>query len=132
MSSFFDSQLCVSRRRCRECRRGRDFRRGVILSFEEPNDIDFVCPYGLSSDDFPQDIEPTLGDMIKSLGETVSREGRAIAGGEDKIERGEYKQRLAICQDCQFWVNGSRCAKCGCFMRLKARLRVGKCPIGKW
>jgi hypothetical protein len=39
--------------------------------------------------------------------------------------------RLEICRKCQFYSN-HRCAKCGCFMFIKARIRGMKCPIGQW
>ena len=41
--------------------------------------------------------------------------------------------RLKICQTCEFFkVNGSRCKKCGCFMKAKTTLEMAKCPVGKW
>lgn len=41
--------------------------------------------------------------------------------------------RLKICQSCEFFkVNGSRCKKCGCFMKIKTTLEMAKCPVGKW
>jgi len=46
-------------------------------------------------------------------------------------ELAEY--RLKICQSCEFFkVNGSRCKKCGCFMKAKTTLEMARCPIGKW
>ena len=41
--------------------------------------------------------------------------------------------RLKICQACEFFKkNGSRCKKCGCFMKIKTTLEMAKCPVGKW
>lgn len=46
-------------------------------------------------------------------------------------EIAEY--RLKICQGCEFFKkNGSRCKKCGCFMKLKTLIEKSRCPIGKW
>lgn len=43
------------------------------------------------------------------------------------------ESRLKICQTCEFFkVNGSRCKKCHCFMKLKTELAHARCPIGKW
>jgi hypothetical protein len=40
--------------------------------------------------------------------------------------------RFAICQKCPFLTNKNRCQKCGCFMKVKTRVALAKCPIGKW
>ena len=40
--------------------------------------------------------------------------------------------RIKICQGCEHLMKHTRCAKCGCFMRVKTRLAHSKCPIGKW
>ena len=52
----------------------------------------------------------------------------------------QYKERLRICEGCEFSrvafnikkVKGLGCSKCGCFMNIKAKLKRMKCPIGKW
>ena len=41
-------------------------------------------------------------------------------------------KRLGICKDCEFFTENSRCEKCGCFMKIKARVATVACPIGKW
>jgi hypothetical protein len=50
---------------------------------------------------------------------------------------GLYARRVAICRECPAFlpagrVVGARCAECGCFLKLKARIRGAKCPVGKW
>jgi len=41
--------------------------------------------------------------------------------------------RLAECRDCEHFIKAtSQCKKCGCFMKVKARLATASCPIGKW
>ena len=44
-----------------------------------------------------------------------------------------YKERLAICKSCDhyFKLTGN-CKKCGCFMKVKARIAPLSCPINKW
>ena len=41
--------------------------------------------------------------------------------------------RLAECRDCEHFIKStSQCRKCGCFMKVKARLATASCPVGKW
>ena len=40
--------------------------------------------------------------------------------------------RINICLGCEHLMKHTRCAKCGCFMKVKTRLAQAKCPIGKW
>ena len=45
----------------------------------------------------------------------------------------EYNKRLAICRACEFYFKPTgTCKKCGCFMRIKAKLSTLSCPIDKW
>ena len=43
----------------------------------------------------------------------------------------ERERRLDICRGCPEFDAG-RCRKCGCYMKLKARIAAAHCPIGKW
>lgn len=134
--SFFDSQLCKSRERCRQCRRSRDYRRGIVAAFEEPTDEEFECPFGKTTDDFPQGIEPGLFEMAKNFTKSVTDEVRArrknkITGKRRKVTQEERDKRMSICRGCEF-LRGLRCAKCGCNMNIKTRLVSGNCPMGKW
>lgn len=49
-------------------------------------------------------------------------------------ERNELKKkRLAICQDCESFVEETtKCKSCGCFVSYKALLPSAQCPLGKW
>lgn len=40
--------------------------------------------------------------------------------------------RMKQCLNCEHLKKHTRCAKCGCFMKVKTRLAPAKCPIGKW
>ena len=41
------------------------------------------------------------------------------------------KMRWDLCLECEF-LNDNKCDKCGCFMKVKHKLAMAKCPIGKW
>jgi hypothetical protein len=43
------------------------------------------------------------------------------------------KLRLKTCLSCPELIKTTKqCKKCGCFMTVKTKLEVAKCPIGKW
>ena len=43
------------------------------------------------------------------------------------------KERFAICQDCNhFFKPTATCKQCGCFMKIKVKMRKSECPIGLW
>ena len=45
----------------------------------------------------------------------------------------EANARLEICRECDKYIMRARiCAECKCFMPMKVRLRVSKCPLEKW
>ena len=41
------------------------------------------------------------------------------------------KMRWDLCSGCEF-LNNNKCEKCGCFMKVKHKLAMAKCPVGKW
>jgi len=46
-----------------------------------------------------------------------------------------YKERLEICKSCEFYFKPTgTCLKCGCFMRIKAKISVMSCAANpkKW
>ena len=44
-----------------------------------------------------------------------------------------YKDRLDICKSCpQLFKPTTSCKRCGCFMRIKAKISSMKCPDNKW
>ena len=48
---------------------------------------------------------------------------------EEKISN----QRLSICLDCDRLIKATtQCKECGCFMKLKTRLKHARCPLEKW
>jgi hypothetical protein len=49
------------------------------------------------------------------------------------VSKERYKERIKICQACDFWnPKLNQCKKCGCFLLLKAALSITKCPEKKW
>jgi len=41
--------------------------------------------------------------------------------------------RMSICQGCPEFIKLThQCKKCGCFMDIKSKIKISKCPIGKW
>lgn len=41
------------------------------------------------------------------------------------------KMRWDLCSSCEF-LKDNRCLKCGCWMKVKHKLSIASCPIGKW
>ena len=77
--------------------------------------------------------EPSLLRKARSFAQALVDEGKAIANKEEAVSVEEQERRLGICQGCEFFKPRSQsCQKCGCFMRLKSKLRTANCPIGKW
>lgn len=46
---------------------------------------------------------------------------------EDEI----YKKRLHICKQCDYLVAGT-CQACGCYVELRAAVKISRCPYKKW
>ena len=52
-----------------------------------------------------------------------------IQNGAKVISPSQYKKRLETCNDCpHFLYISKRCGKCGCFMTIKAKWEIAKCP----
>ena len=51
----------------------------------------------------------------------------------DLVDVTESNNRMSICSSCPHMIKATvQCAKCGCFMKAKTKLKSAKCPIGKW
>lgn len=79
----------------------------------------------------PQPELPSAAAMAKNAATALRDELKARISGLPEIEAEEVSRRLEICHGCEFFTQG-RCAKCGCFMKFKSRLRSQHCPEGKW
>ena len=44
----------------------------------------------------------------------------------------ESERRMEICKQCPHLTKRNRCKKCGCFMKIKTKLKRVNCPIYKW
>lgn len=68
-----------------------------------------------------------LTDVLKQNIANLALKGVLIANDDVIASRNE------ICSTCEFLIKDYvRCSKCGCYMKIKTRLDVSKCPIGKW
>ena len=44
-----------------------------------------------------------------------------------------YEDRITICKGCVYYFKPTgTCKACGCFMKVKHKLAMASCPIGKW
>lgn len=49
------------------------------------------------------------------------------------VEEKEKERRLAICNNCpNLYKLTGNCKLCGCFVKLKTKLKNQNCPISKW
>lgn len=82
----------------------------------------------------PPVLVPTFKDMAFSLTQAVKDNLQQIAmRGVLLAEEDEVNKRIEICKACEFFMrHQDRCSKCGCYMNIKARLKVSKCPVSKW
>ena len=52
---------------------------------------------------------------------------RGVLHNQDVID-----ERWSLCSGCEFLTEKNACKKCGCFMKVKHKLAMAECPIGKW
>jgi hypothetical protein len=51
----------------------------------------------------------------------------------EEAEKPFHEIRLNICKACpRLFKPTMQCKECGCFMRIKTRMKSQSCPIGKW
>lgn len=46
---------------------------------------------------------------------------------EDKVPDALYQERLSYCMECEYLLSGM-CRICGCYVELRAAMRVRSCP----
>ena len=67
----------------------------------------------------------------KNLGTT--RPWDLINPNAEKVDNAEEGARFAVCQECPELIKTTnQCKQCGCFMKLKVKLKEAKCPLDKW
>jgi hypothetical protein len=54
-----------------------------------------------------------------------------VGDGCGIVDDAQYRQRLEVCRTCDRR-QGNRCTACGCWINVKARGRIFRCPIGQW
>ena len=55
----------------------------------------------------------------------------ALQKGEIVADEGTVARRLEQCKKCRH-LKSQRCDVCGCFISIKAGVKVAKCPLNKW
>lgn len=70
-------------------------------------------------------------DYKKKLGTT--RPWDVLNPNTPKATEEEAERRLSICAECPELIKAtSQCKQCGCFMKLKTKLKEATCPLNKW
>lgn len=76
------------------------------------------------------DPTPAMPPLIKESWNLVRSLGQFILH-PSFVTKEEYAKRLETCEKCFFRV-GRRCSECGCFIDLKAQVKVFVCPKSFW
>lgn len=67
----------------------------------------------------------------KNLGET--RPWDIANPNTEWADEEKAEERFSICKVCPELIKlTTQCKKCGCFMKVKTKLDLATCPIGKW
>lgn len=74
----------------------------------------------------------TIKDKLNQFKKKVQEKQRTIIDAT-LVSTDISDQRYAVCVDCPHLTKlTSQCSKCGCFMKVKTKLKGAVCPIGKW
>jgi hypothetical protein len=86
--------------------------------------------------DLRQQFRPTpppVPEMDVNLARAAANEAKAIFSGALAVPQESIASRMETCRACEHFIcDQNRCALCGCFAALKARMRSQHCPVGKW
>jgi len=86
--------------------------------------------------DLRQQFRPTsppVPEMAVNLARAAADEAKAIFSGALAVPHESIASRMETCRACEHFIHDqNRCALCGCFAELKARMRSQHCPVGKW
>lgn len=67
----------------------------------------------------------------KNLGET--RPWDIVNPETQWASEEKSNERFSICKLCPELIKlTTQCKKCGCFMKVKTKLELATCPLGKW
>lgn len=77
--------------------------------------------------------QPKLPSLISQAKNFIQSATKHIADGGTEVDQETLRQRLEICDGCEFLIRDSmRCGACGCFLNAKAKWRTSSCPKNKW
>jgi len=63
----------------------------------------------------------------------VTRPWDLLNPNQEKSEDAEQSKRFDICMACPELIQATKqCKQCGCFMKMKVKLKRAQCPLGKW
>jgi len=74
---------------------------------------------------------PGLVEKLHNFAHAAAGELHAAVTGTPPVSEEEAARRMAICQGCQWLIEGT-CRKCGCPAKKKTAWRNERCPVGKW
>jgi len=153
LEGFFESALCKSKGSCYKCRTSEGYRKGIIASFDDMEDINFECPYGQTKDNVEAPKKPEPVKMNRAQASKKDESPKAVTkaknfskamfkfawqlseGGKTVVSDEVLNERIAICESNKCGkFNGKRmvCAQCGCPFKKKLVLSTEKCPLNYW
>ncbi len=112
LADFYSSELCQSRTVCKRCRSDRRYRTTIATLFSVPM-VDFPCPHGYGENRWPPGTVPDKPE------ETFTR------------SEAEVRECVEACERCPSYAAGV-CRRCNCRVQVKAALKAGHCPLGRW
>lgn len=113
---------------CRDCIKNNRNNPEAKTEFDAREKSKPSIKIGCCSGDYPK-----LGQMASTFAKAIVDETKYIVSGSGLLNQDEVNKRIEVCNSCEFFVkDDKRCIKCGCFIKIKARMRSQKCPIGKW
>lgn len=76
-----------------------------------------------------QKLNPTTTEMVKSATRAFTE---YVMSGGKKVSDEVHVMRWQLCESCSELIDGKRCRKCGCFMKIKTWLPGQHCILNKW
>lgn len=73
-----------------------------------------------------------LPSLTTQAGNFATAIGQHAMDGFKETEKEVLEKRMTECNNCEDMRSDGRCAKCGCYMQIKAKWDSAKCPVGKW
>jgi hypothetical protein len=81
----------------------------------------------------PPPATPSATKMAANLWRAAVDEAKAVVTQQPAITVQDQAKRMKLCEACdRYLTEQSRCSACGCYMKVKTKLRSAYCPLGKW